>query len=329
MGKNNEYKCKRLYAKYVDKGYVLQKRLHTFDVKKSKIFHIEIDQKEIYPNITREIIVSVESDTPLDNLFDILDKTEKLLMLLEGRFIRLEFIKFYDSNKTNSEELDLLAEDLLHRRLNYYSSAVFCKSPINNLIKFESVLSTQMFKKWEDLLNELNLSYQLFLYLLSDNKMTIDINCAFLIGMSESFIELLHQKKEFLELNPGKTGCTLKKCLIGLITKYGIEIFKNELEELPKMKENNFYQIFVNTRNNIMHTKRNSKEPYLNGPQCLLYTQKFILLYRKILFDFLEIDNDQYTNSLERSLIYINSRKYDKQSNKTILDEFIYNLTKQ
>lgn len=319
MENHDKCACKCLIAYYKEKGYALGTKFHEFYVEKNKTFHVEIDQY-----VGRSIKISAKSDTPLDDLYDILDKTEKILMLFEGRFIHLNNIVFSDSDTADDETLNQYAQETLKNRLNYFSSADFCKGSSSNLIDYKTVLTTEMYKEWEALLDELNSSYQVFLYAICDNKMTIDINCAFLIELAEPFIELLDIKR-----NHRKRGRrTLKEYLKILTKKHGSVIFKKELQEIPQTRLEEFYDSLVNTRHSVMHTKMNKISPYLNGDQSLLYIRKLILLYRVILFDLLGINNDLYIDNLNKLTTHINNMKSDKDSTLSILEELIYNLNK-
>lgn len=136
----------------------------------------------------------------------------------------------------------------------------------------------------------------MYLYSLSDSKMPIDAKCAFLIELAEPLVEIVKAHTHFYSsLNPGERGTSLKMCVDALISKYGTDIFAKEITS----KYDKFLQTIVNSRVRIMHIKRQQKGLFLNGPESVLYAQKMTLLYRKILFEILDIDEDTYKENMQ------------------------------
>lgn len=65
----------------------------------------------------------------------------------------------------------------------------------------------------------------MYLYSLSNNGVTVDVKCAFLIELAEPLIEIVKEHTNFFSsLQPGPRGASLKNCLDALITKYGFDI---------------------------------------------------------------------------------------------------------
>ena len=285
--------CKCLTAVYEEKQFVLRGPVHIqFDIGKEQLFHVDIEQ-----GVIRSIKISTDSDVSIFSLNAILSKIERLLMLLDGKFIRLKEMKFSESDMFKDDLLIPCAQDLIAQRLSYFCSADFCKNALYRLIDFENIFTTDLFNKWDDLLDELGVVHQMFLYLVSDSKITIDVKCAFLVELAEPIVEVVKERTYyFASLEPGSRGTTLKNCLDVLITKYGEEIFN---KELSSKQYNQFLNALVNSRVNIMHVKRNQRKPALNGEQSSLYAQKLSLLYRKILFELLEIDDSLYLEKLK------------------------------
>ena len=190
-------------------------------------------------------------------------------------------------------------KQFMRKRLSYFSSADFC-SYNDKMIEFDSIITSKMFCKWENLLDELDVVHQVYLYSLSDNKMPIDIKCAFLIELAEPLVEIVKNHTNcFSSLNPGNRGTTLKICLEELIKKYGEDIFKNELSN----SRENFLSALVNSRVRIMHIKREQKGVYFNGTESILYILKMSLLYRKILFELLNIKEVSYIDRLRKRVL--------------------------
>ena len=100
--------------------------------------------------------------------------------------------------------------------------------------------------------------------------------------------------KFFSSLTPGPRGASLKNCLDALITKYGADIFSSELAS----DYERFLSAMVNSRVRIMHIKREQKGAFFNGNESVLYMLKMNLLYRRIMFEVLGIDEAIYKNSL-------------------------------
>ena len=275
--------CKCLTAEYEEEKSVLRGPVHIqFDIGKEQLFHVDIEQAVI-----RSIKISTDSDVSIFDLNTVLSKIERLLMLLDGRFIQMKEMKFSESDVFSNDSLIPCAQNLIAQRSSYFCSADFCKNASYRLIDFENVFTPDLFSKWDDLLDELGVVHQMFLYSVSDSKITIDVKCAFLVELAEPIVEVVKERTYyFASLEPGSRGTTLKNCLDALIIKYGKEIFN---KELSSSQYNQFLNVLVNSRVNIMHVKRNQRKPALNGKQSCLYAQKLSLLYRKILFELLQI----------------------------------------
>ena len=179
--------------------------------------------------------------------------------------------------------------------MSYFSSANFCNYSLDRLLEFDSILTAELFDKWQQLLDELDVVHQMYLYSLSNNGITVDVKCAFLVELAEPLIEIVKNNTNFFtSLIPGSHGTTLKNCLDALITKYGVEIFREELL-------NNYEQVLssmVHSRVKIMHIKREQRGVYFDGKESVLYAAKMSLLYRRIMFEVLGIDEEVYKEKL-------------------------------
>ena len=145
------FMCKCLTAEYEEEKIVLGGPIHiNFDIEKGKNFHMDIMQCK-----NRTIKISTDSDTSIYELNSILMKLEKLLMLFDGQFIQLNKMKFSESDILSSNCLDSCATNLMLQRPNYFSSADLYKNTIHMLINFKDVLTTDLFKKWDTLLDEM------------------------------------------------------------------------------------------------------------------------------------------------------------------------------
>ena len=167
---------------------------------------------------------------------------------------------------------------------------------------FDSFLN-DLYDKWEQLLEKLDIAHQMYLYAMGDTKITVDVKCAFLIELSETLVEVLKAyTNSFQKLKPGN-GTSLKACVKALIEEYGKDIFEREMEA----NEKEFLSTVINSRVRIMHIKRNQKIKYFDGNESVLYILKLSLLYRRILLDILGVEKQVYVDKLRKCVSRLNS----------------------
>lgn len=245
--------------------------------------------------VFRTIEISSADSVSCDKLFCEFQMLEKLLMLLDGKFYAIKSLSFECENSVSSDELDQYSKYLLENRLGYYFSKDYCKCSLTKILDFHTVLSSELYIQWKKLIYQMDISYQMFLYALSDNKLPVDVNFAFLVELAEPFVELI-QENTFLckTLLPGEHGTTLKMCIDAIITNFGRVIFSKELNGLYK----NFLDNTVGSRVRIMHIKRMQKK-YCKSKECVLYSMKFYLLYRRIILELLGIPYESYEARLK------------------------------
>lgn len=242
--------------------------------------------------------ISIRSDKEIDcdDLFCQFQTLEKLLMLFDGRFYPIESLKFEESKHDKPEILREYAEKVQKDRLPYYETRDLFQCSCLRLISFQDVLNSEIYKKWRNLLDEMDIAYQVFLYSLSKSGNPVDVCFSFLAELAEPFVELLKEKPDYCEtLNPGERGTTLKKCIDSIIKHFGDSIFQKELNGEDK----SFLDRVVGSRVRVMHIKKKQKD-FFDGKECIRYSWKFSLLYRIILFRLLEISEDQYKNYLTK-----------------------------
>lgn len=308
-----EIKCKAIKAVYgLEKGVLDSPVNMNCDIKDTLCFHLTIEH-----NIKRYITITADNDVSVFDLYSVLTKIERLLMIFYGYFVPLEQLNFLQSNDFSSEQLQSSANNLKSRRLSYFVSDTIYSSPKNVLINcsdFSSILSTEMFNMWFNLLDELDTIHQTYLYMLSKSMETVDIKCAFLIELAEPLVEIVkHYTHYFTSLDPGKKGTTLKMCLDALITRYGEDIFE---KELSSKKYDSFLSAMIKSRVKIMHIKRQQDGFFCNGNECAMYTWKMSLLYRRILLDLLKVDKQFYITSLKNCTNHIDHFN-------SIIDQFL------
>ena len=83
-----------------------------------------------------------------------------------------------------------------------------------------------------------------------------------------------------------------------LISKYGVDIFRSELSD----DYEKILAVMVNSRVRIMHIKRKQRGMYFNGSESVLYAMKMSLLYRKIIFEILNINEKDYKERLGNNI---------------------------
>lgn len=236
----------------------------------------------------REISVVAQNETSAEILIEAYQNIEKLLMLFDGRFIPL--------NEFSIAGADEFSEQYVQRRPIYYQSADFTQYSDNKLFEFDCILDAKLYKKWQKLLGEADIMHQVFLTATAAHTYANDIKLAFMIETAESLVMLVKQHTfYFTTLEPdGGRGTTLRMCIDGLITIYGVDIFEREL--------NNDYAVFLqkvtNSRVRIMHIKNNVQKPYFKREENLLYLVKFCFLYRRILLELLGIPYSSYSVQL-------------------------------
>jgi len=306
-------KCKSFVAVFEDDKLILDGPHEAeFDIIKDNHFHIKVSQYGI-----RKITVTSDEDISVFELYALFSRIEKLLMLLDGTFISLSEIQLSKSDIVDEKVLRACEKHFMKGRASYFLSADFCNYSADKMLGFDFIITADLFDRWEKLLDELDIVHQMYLYALSRSKMPVDIKCAFLIELAEPLVEIVKKYTNFYaSLTPGSRGTSLKNCLDALITKYGVEIFSSELSH----NYEKFLSAMVNSRIRIMHIKREQKGIYFNGTESILYALKMSLLYRKIMFELLNIDEVNYRDHLRKRV-----SKLDKWNDT--LEKFLAKLS--
>ena len=278
-------KCKGLTVEYLIDSTEKQ-MLGDYTFQTSNGYNVTIKQ---HPH--RIIDVSAMEDVDIDVLYSILTKLEKLLMMMDGRFHIVECLSYHDSSTSKENDLIIAATHTLNHRLSLYSSRDILKYACNKLIDYHDILDTELFDKWCDLLEQLDVVHQVFLYSLADIKQPVDMICAFLIECAEPLIEIIKDKGGRLS-NPKPNG--LKECIKTIIESYGSTIFKREI-----VKGDPFYKAMRNSRVRIMHIKKRQEGTYFDGNESWIYAWKIYLLYRSVCFSLMGIDASLYASALD------------------------------
>lgn len=290
-------KCKVLIGTYINDNIILGgPHVAEFETRDNKFF-IKIEQCGY-----RKISIKALEETSVFELYGVFTKIERLLMIFDGQFLNLENLEFTDSSDTEKSMLKSVGNNLMHQRLSYFKSSDLVSYKVDKLLEFEKVLNSDLYDKWEHLLEELDIAHQMYLYAMGDTKITVDVKCAFLIELSETLVEVLKAyTNSFQKLKPGN-GTSLKACVKALIEEYGKDIFEREMEA----NEKEFLSTVINSRVRIMHIKRNQKIKYFDGNESVLYILKLSLLYRRILLDILGVEKQVYVDKLRKCVSRLN-----------------------
>ena len=290
-------KCKVLIGTYINDNIILGgPHVAEFETRDNKFF-IKIEQFGY-----RKISIKALEETSVFELYGVFTKIERLLMIFDGQFLNLENLEFTDSSDTEKSMLKSVGNNLMHQRLSYFKSSDLVSYKVDKLLEFEEVLNSDLYDKWEHLLEELDIAHQMYLYAMGDTKITVDVKCAFLIELSETLVEVLKAyTNSFQKLKPGN-GTSLRACVKALIEEYGKDIFEREMEA----NEKEFLSTVINSRVRIMHIKRNQKIKYFDGNESVLYILKLSLLYRRILLEILGVEKQVYVDKLRKCVSRLN-----------------------
>ena len=282
---------KQLEAVYSeDRGALSGPRESDIELKNG--YHIKIEQ-----GVIRTITISNNNEVNARDLYAILTFVERLLMLFDGKFYNLKEMKFSES-QNDAHRLYGYASNIVNSaRLSYFVSDGYCYA--GRICSFNDVLTADLYENWVKLVEELDISHQVYLYSMSANKMPVDLRVAFLVELAEPLVELIKNRTGlFPALSPGNWGTTLKMCLEELIKKYGMEIFQKEMNT----NSDKFLQFLVNSRVRIMHIKKNQRGIYMNGDESILYIMKISLLYRHILLSLLGIGEKETIEQIKKDV---------------------------
>lgn len=301
---DNEVKCKKLSAIFKKQDACLRYS-HGCDFYTSDGLHIQIKQYK-----EREIIIEAEEEKKVCDMYLSLTYVEQLLMLLGGKFVPIKELQLSKFESATDADLTKKANELIETRLPYYESADFCIRFSDEWVKFESVITPELYDKWLKLLDDLDIVHQVYMYSLSASEKMADVRYAFLAELAEPLMEIVKlYTKSFVSLTPGEKGTTLKNCLDVLISKYGETIFKAESGE----KYEKLLKRMVDSRVRIMHIKRNQKGNYFDGLESIVYSLKMAFLYRRIMFELLGIKEEIYIKEMEESVKSVEKWKKERE----------------
>lgn len=233
---------------------------------------------------------------------------ETLLMLFDGHFFPIVSV-FDGTDITNSWN---------DQRLPSHTSADFMLGTAGKLLDYDKVLNTDVFYKWIEMNNKLDLVHKMVLYCLSDVKMPKDMQCAYMVEAVKGLCRPIHDHNIAFapSLFTGKEPI-LKLAFLAVVDEYGPDIFNKEISQ----NKEKFTQILINTRNRIAHINEIDEKQILPQEVYIWYIIKLSLLYRVALLDLLGIQQSEYCHALKA---YI--QKLDSYPG---MKPFIKSLTKE
>lgn len=218
-------------------------------------------------------------------------------MVFDGAFVPLVRAEFDGSPEGDGGEAEV--SQVLARRLSYFDSDLHSSNiPNDKLVNYWDVLTDDLVEKWLYLVEQLDITNQMYLYAMSRSGMPIDIRCAFLIELAEPLIEICNKEKGLFPDLAAKDRPTLKECLNAVIGEFGKVAFAHEMQ-MGKKPYDEFLSKLKSSRVRIMHIKANQpKDGYLDGLESAFYLKKLSLMYRAILLDLLGVPADLYEERL-------------------------------
>ena len=257
-------------------------------------YHVVLDQC-----LVREVSVASDSPVRLDSMWMLYARIERLLMIVDGRFYTIDSLSFSGETLSESESKSY-ADECIKRRIACYKTDPVYRYSDHHFLDFDTVLSADVLTKWKTLDDELDIVHQVALYNIADTGVTHDVKCANFIESLEPLAEIIGMYDAFFpSLNSQDRNVTLKMCIDAVISKFGKDIFRREYQQ----SKEKFLQTLVNTRNRMMHIKRNlPANKYFSGEESILYLVKLCHLYRVVLLSLLGVDYDVYKDAVKKSV---------------------------
>ena len=145
---------------------------------------------EIKQGPQRMITLLPEDPAHWDCLVALLSQVEWLLMIFDGRFIPLCDMRFSGAAGAGlSTESDCVGVRVhaMKQRLSCYQTANWMLHNAR-LVDIGHAPMPELFATWLELLDELEIVNQIYLYVISDNGMPRDVSLAFVVEMAESIM---------------------------------------------------------------------------------------------------------------------------------------------
>lgn len=260
--------------------------------------------------LKRELLIGTDEKVECIELFDMESFLEILLFLFDGRFYPIENAAMIDENEDPSIYQNKV-NHYYNNRPPIYKSIDICRHQFMKLVNFKDIDLTNTLLEWARISNELDIAFNMLLYCLSDIHMPVDCKISSIIEMVKPFGEIVENNNRsfHIERNKRTKRMDLRIALETVIQTFGSEIFYKELN--GNFQE--FLDLLVNTRNKISHVKSLQDKACLDGVQCVFYIAKLSIMYRKIIFMMIGIDDTMYTDNIIKAVEALDNWYYEKE----------------
>ena len=260
--------------------------------------------------IKREILIGTDKVVKCSELFEMESLIEQLLFVFDGRFYPIENAAMIDENEDPSISQNKV-NHYYNNRPPIYKSIDICRHQFMKLVNFKDIDLTNTLLEWARISNELDIAFNMLLYCLSDIHMPVDCKISSMIEMTKPFGEIMEKNNDSfqIERTGDKKKLILKTALNAVIKTFGTEIFSKEINGNFK----DFLDLLVNTRNKISHVKSLQDKACLDGVQCVFYIAKLSIMYRKIIFMLIGIDDTMYTDNIIKAVEALDNWYYEKE----------------
>lgn len=260
--------------------------------------------------LKRELLIGTDEKVECIELFDMESFLEILLFLFDGRFYPIENAAMIDENEDPSIYQNKV-NHYYNNRPPIYKSIDICRHQFMKLVNFKDIDLTNTLLEWARISNELDIAFNMLLYCLSDIHIPVDCKISSIIEMVKPFGEIVENNNRsfHIERNKRTKRMDLRIALETVIQTFGSEIFYKELN--GNFQE--FLDLLVNTRNKISHVKSLQDKACLDGVQCVFYIAKLSIMYRKIIFMMIGIDDTMYTDNIIKAVEALDNWYYEKE----------------
>lgn len=119
---------------------------------------------EVEQGPSREISVTFQSISHLDEAFRVIETTEQLIMLCDGRYIPLKSLRLACTDGSH-EDCQERCDNLLRGRLSFYRSADFLAGTSKNkLLDYSKVLNDGLIARFQQLRDDMGIVFNVLMY---------------------------------------------------------------------------------------------------------------------------------------------------------------------
>jgi len=284
---------------------VITNDTYAFNLLNIKCFDIKIKNHSYKFSITNkanEVTIQVESDrySLCEEIWQDFLSFYRFIMLFKGSFFEMRDVKFL-SSISSQETLNQKIDECNKSKLNMYNTKVnYNKSYFNFSFDISENIN-DLFEGWLSFEKKMTIPYKVFLYSIAKTGVVVDLDFSLLLQSFQPLYKYLISTET--RKNEVRSKHFREKIEM-IINRYGRDIFATEI------KSNNFDEILkkmIETRNMVFHGGGGEK-PTLNGSECVGYSFKLYLLYRRVLLDLLKVDFKSYKKEFNTSVQEIDNR---------------------